>query len=309
MGTAEIACPSLAALLAQPGVSVVAVVAQPDRPKGRDLKIQPCAVKQFATARGLPVLQPERARRPEFLAELAALRPDLAVVMAYGQILPPAILDLPPLGCVNLHTSLLPKYRGAAPIQWAIANGDTETGVTLMQMDAGMDTGGILAQRTTPIRAGDNAQTLHDRLAQLSAELLAEMLPALVARTVTPQPQPVDGVSYAPKITKEDGRIDWRLPARTIWNRLRAFTPWPGAFTSLPTEPKPFLLKVWEAEVVGQHGSAGQILAVEKTGIIVGCGVESLRLLTVQREGGRRMSVAEFLAGHPLKPGQSFASP
>ena len=309
MGTAEIACPSLATLLVQPGVSVVAVVAQPDRPKGRDLRVQPCAVKQFATARGLPVLQPERARQPGFLAELTVLRPGLIVVMAYGQILPRAILDLPPLGCVNLHTSLLPKYRGAAPIQWAIANGDTETGVTLMQMDAGMDTGGILAQRTTPIRAGDNAQTLHDRLARMSAELLAEMLPPLVARTLTPQAQPVDGVSYAPKITKEHGRIDWQLPARTLWNRLRAFTPWPGAFTVLPAAPKALVLKVWEADVVGQQGPPGRILAVEKTGILVGCGAESLRLLAVQREGGRRMTAAEFLAGHPLKPGQSFASP
>jgi len=327
MGTAEIACPSLAALCASPGVSVVAVVTQPDRPKGRDLKVQPCAVKQLAASKGLPVLQPERARQPEFVAGLASLRPDLIVVMAYGQILPPAILDLPPLGCVNVHTSLLPKYRGAAPIQWAVANGDTETGVTIMQMDAGMDTGGILTQRGTPIRPDDNAQTLHDRLAQLGAEQLVETIPGLVSKQIQPRPQPPEGVSHARKITKEDGRIDWRLPARAIWNRLRAFTPWPGAFTHWFVVPpsgggKPcgaappeggttnrlLLLKIWEAEVVAQQGSVGQIVVVDKSGIVVGCGQDALRLLTVQREGGRRMSAAEFLAGHPLKSGQEFLS-
>lgn len=304
MGTAEIACPSLAALCASPGVSIAAVVTQPDRPKGRDLKVQPCAVKQFAVEKALPVLQPERARRPESIQQLASLRPDLIAVMAYGQILPPAILDLPPFGCVNVHTSLLPKYRGAAPIQWAIAHGETETGVTIMQMDAGMDTGPILTQRVTPIHAADNAQTLHDRLAQLGAELLVETIPGWVNKTIPARPQPAAGVSYAPKIKKEDGQIDWQLPARTIWNRLRAFTPWPGAFTFLPGTEKPLLLKIWGAEIVGQQGPAGRVLAGDKSGIVVGCGQDALRLLSVQREGGRRMSAAEFLAGHPLQPGQ-----
>lgn len=312
MGTAEIACPSLAALLASPGVCVGAVVTQPDRPKGRDLKVQSCAVKQFAESKNLAVLQPERARQPEFLAELVALQPELIIVMAYGQILPQAILDLPPLGCVNIHTSLLPKYRGAAPIQWAIANGDPETGVTLMQMDAGMDTGGILAQRTTPIQDDDNAQTLHDRLARLGAELLTETLPGLASKTVTPRPQPSEGVSHAPKIKKEDGRIDWQLPARTVWNRMRAFTPWPGAFTFLPSVSRessspPQLLKIWGVEIAQQQGPAGEVLAVDKTGIVVACGQDALRVLTLQREGGRRMAAQEFLAGHPVKPGQLFA--
>jgi methionyl-tRNA formyltransferase len=327
MGTAEIACPSLAALVASPGVSVVAVVTQPDRPKGRDLRVQPCAVKQLAVRQGRPVLQPERARQPEFMQQLAALRPDLIAVMAYGQILPAAILALPPFGCVNVHTSLLPKYRGAAPIQWAIAHGDTETGVTIMQMDAGMDTGPILAQRATPIHAADNAQTLHDRLAQLGAQLLVETIPGLVSKTIQPRPQPAEGVSHAPKIKKEDGRIDWQLPARVLWNRLRAFTPWPGAFTHLPpvspsgrgrspgetppeggTANQPLLLKIWDAEVVSQQGPAGQVLLADKTGIVVGCGQDALRLLTVQREGGRRMSAQEFLAGHALKTGRVFGN-
>jgi methionyl-tRNA formyltransferase len=302
MGTAEIACPSLAALCASPGVNVVAVVTQPDRPKGRDLRVQPCAVKQLAVGKGLPVLQPERARQPEFVAELARLCPDLVAVMAYGQILPPAILDLPPLGCVNVHTSLLPKYRGAAPIQWALANGDTETGVTLMRMDAGMDTGGILAQRATPIRPEDDAQTLHDRLAQLGAELLLETTPGLAARRIVASPQPAEGASHAPKITREDGHIDWQWSARTVWNRLRAFTPWPGAFTHLPARPTPQLLKIWQAEVVSQSGAPGEILSASKDGIVVACGQEALRVLVLQREGGRRLSAQEFLAGHALAP-------
>lgn len=304
MGTAEIAGPSLIGLLASPATDVIAVVTQPDRPKGRDLKVQPCAVKQLALSKGLPVLQPERARQADFLEQLAALRADLIAVMAYGQILPQAILDLPRLGCVNIHTSLLPKYRGAAPIQWALANGDTETGVTIMQMDAGMDTGAILTQHTTPIAPEDNAQTLHDRLAQLGAALLIQTVPGLAAGEIKPRPQPAAGASHAPKIAKEDGRIDWRLPARVIWNRLRAFTPWPGVFTWLAAEPHPVLLKVWQAEVVPQDGAPGEILNASKDSIVVGCGQEALRVLTLQREGGRRMSAQEFLAGHPLKTGQ-----
>ena len=304
MGTAEIACPSLAALCANPEIRVVAVVTQPDRPKGRDLQVQPCAVKQFAVSQGLPVWQPDRARQPDFIQQLAAARPGLIVMMAYGQILPPVILVLPPFGCLNVHTSLLPKYRGAAPIQWALARGETETGVTIMLMDAGMDTGPILTQRTTTIQATDNAPLLHDRLAQMGAALLLETIPGWIAKTIPARPQPAEGVSYAPKIKKEDGQIDWHLPARMIWNRLRAFTPWPWTFTFLPGAAKPLLLKIWEAEVVGESAPPGQVRAADSSGIVVGCGREALRLLRVQREGGRRLSAAEFLAGHPLPVGQ-----
>ena len=331
MGTAELSCASLAALARDEKVCVVAVVTQPDKPKGRDLKSQPSPVKSLALELGLPVLQPERARDEKFIAQLRELKPDLIGVVAYGQILPQSILDLPRYGCLNVHTSLLPKYRGAAPIQWAIASGDTETGVTIMKMDVGLDTGPIVSQRHTPIQSEDDSATLHDRLAQLGADLLLQIMPDYIAGKIPPVPQPAEGASYAAKIKKEDGRIDWNQPAQTIWNRLRAFTPWPGAFTFLPepsqvgraspradaTTTKPQLLKIWKAEVVEESGGAacrgeaserrpGEVLSADKTGIIVGCGKTALRILELQREGGRRLPVAEFLAGHPLKPGENF---
>jgi methionyl-tRNA formyltransferase len=311
---------------ARPTFSVVAVVTQPDKPKGRDLNLQPSPVKSLALKLNLPVLQPLRARDEPFIGELRALQPDLIVVVAYGHILPPAILELPRHGCLNVHTSLLPKFRGAAPIQWAIASGETETGVTVMKMDAGLDTGPIVSQRRTPILPADDSATLHDRLARLGAELLAQTIPDFVAGKIQPEPQSAAGVSHAPKIKKEDGHIDWNLPAGKIWNRLRAFTPWPGAFTFLPGQPKPHLLKIWKAEVIEEvsgRDSAlrcpdaaarrpclgqppGEILSADKTGIVVGCGKNALRILELQRESGRRMNAAEFLAGHPLKVGESF---
>ena len=320
MGTAELSRANLETLARAQKLQVSAVVTQPDRPKGRDLKPQSSPVKTLALRLGLPVLQPPSARDGKFIAELRALQPDLIVVAAYGQILPPAVLDLPRHGCLNVHTSLLPRYRGAAPIQWAIANGDAETGVTIMKMDAGLDTGGIVAQRRTAIQPTDDSATLHDRLARLGAELLAQTIPDYVAGKIQPRPQPAEGVSHAPKIKKEDGHIDWNLPAKTIWNRLRAFTPWPGAYTFLPDQPsvgraspraedaipKPHLLKIWKAEVVEKSDEAGTILSADKSGIVAGCGQGALRILELQLEGGRRMSAAEFLAGHPLKAGGQF---
>ncbi len=302
MGTPDIACPTLQALANTPEFSVIGVIAQPDKPKGRDLKLQPPPIKELALRLGLPVLQPERARHEAFLAQLRELRPDLIAVLAYGQILPQAILDLPPHGCLNVHTSLLPRWRGAAPIQWAILDGDAETGVAIMRMDAGLDTGGIIATRATSIAPEDNAQTLHDRLAVLGAELLTQTIPRYVAGEMPPRPQPVEGVTYARKLTKDDGRLDWSQPARVLYNRLRAFTPWPGAFTFLPATPKPLLLKVWRAEVVSDSGQPGQVLSADKSGIVVACREGALRLLEVQKEGSRRMTAAEFLAGHPLAP-------
>ena len=326
LGTAELSCASLQALAGDAKYQIAAVVTQPDRPKGRDLKPQPSPVKSLALRLGLPVLQPERARDGKFITELRALRPDLIVTVAYGQILPPAILDLPRHGCLNVHTSLLPKYRGAAPIQWAIANGDTETGVTVMKMDVGLDTGDIIATRCTPIQPEDNSAALHDRLAQLGAELLAQTIPDYVAGKIQPRPQPAAGASHAAKIKKEDGRIDWNQPARTIWNRLRAFTPWPGAFTSLPKAMEGTassvpsfaksqgsdkalpskMIKIWKAEMVEKSGGAGEVLSADKTGIVVGCGKGALRISELQREGGRRLTAAEFLAGHALKVGEKF---
>jgi methionyl-tRNA formyltransferase len=301
MGTAELSCTSLEALTRDEKFRVIAVVTQPDKPKGRDLKLTPSPVKILAEKMKLPVLQPLKARDEKFIGELRKLKPDLIIVVAYGQILPQTILDLPQFGCLNVHTSLLPKYRGAAPIQWAIADGETETGVTIMKMDASLDTGPILSIRRTPVLPTDDSQILHDRLAQFGAELLVEAIPNYIARKISPQPQPTEGSSYAAKIKKEDGRIDWNMSAEKIWNRLRAFTPWPGAFTFLKTEPKPQMLKILKAEVVERSGNAGEILSADKTGIVVGCGQKALRILELQREGGRRMNVQEFLTGYRLE--------
>jgi methionyl-tRNA formyltransferase len=306
MGTAEVATASLQALKAQPDIAVTAVVTQPDRPKGRHLELQPSPVKEIALREHLPVLQPDRARNEDFIQELSRLQPDLIAVAEYGQILPKAILDLPRLGCLNVHTSLLPKYRGAAPIQWAILNDESETGVTIMKMDPGLDTGDILTQRTTPIRPEDDSQTLHDRLAALGAELLIETIREYSANRITPRPQPAEGASDARKITKEDGLLDWRLPARALWNRVRAFTPWPGAFTHLPAHPRPMLLKIWRAEPAEGSGPPGEILLADGTGLVVACGEKSLRIFDLQREGGRRMTARDFLAGHEFWPGQKL---
>lgn len=308
MGTAELACASLQALCREPAWQVVAAVSQPDKPRGRDLQLQPTPVKRVALATGVPVLQPARARHEDFLAELRQLRPDLIAVAAYGQLLPPALLEIPRLGCLNVHTSLLPKYRGAAPIQWAILNGETETGVTIMQMDAGLDTGGILSQVTTPIADTDDAQTLHDRLARAGGELLVRTIPDYAAGKLVACPQPAEGATYARKITKADGRMDWAVPARVAWNRVRGFTPWPGAFTyyEVPGQGER-MLKLWRGEVVPQRrGAPGVVLEAGRDGLLVGCGEGALRLLEVQRQGGRRLQAAEFLAGQPLPPGTRF---
>src|SRR5690348_2045011 len=228
MGTPELAAVSLRRLIGAAGFEVDAVVTQPDQPKGRGLKLTASPVKEVARQANLPVLQPQRAREEHFIQQLAALKPDLIAVAAYGQILPKAILDLPRFGCLNVHTSLLPKYRGAAPIQHAILNGDSETGVTIMKMDVGLDTGDILSQEKTAIDPKDNAQTLHDRLANIGAQLLVRTIPDFVAGKIQPRPQPGEGVSHAPKIKKQDGQIDWTQPAQVICNRVRALVPWPG---------------------------------------------------------------------------------
>ena len=304
IGTAELACASLEAL-AQSRVGVLAgAVTQPDRPRGRDLLLQPSPVKQTAGRLNLPVLQPERIRDASALDAILAWRPDLIVVAAYGQILPPALLEGPRWGCLNVHASLLPKYRGAAPIQWAILNGESETGVTIMKLDAGLDTGPVLTKRTTSITSQDNAQTLHDRLASLGASLLIETVPGYLAGTILPHPQPAEGASYAGKIAKEAGHLDWRQPAHSLWNRIRAFTPWPGAYTLLPAQPAPYRLKISEAEVVeSTAGQPGEILRADHHGLVVACGKQALRILVLQREGRRRLKAAEFLAGNPLPVG------
>jgi methionyl-tRNA formyltransferase len=307
MGTAPLSCVSLERLLKDPGVELVAVVTQPDRPKGRDLRLQPSPVKELALRQQLPVLQPERARNETFILELRTLSPDLILVAAFGQILPRSILELPTHGCLNVHTSLLPKYRGAGPIQWAILNDEPETGVTIMKMDEGLDTGDILSQEKTPIYPEDTAATLHDRLAELGAGLLVRTIPGYVSGAIQPHPQPEEGVSYAPKIKKEEGQIDWNLPARTIWNRVRGLVPWPGAFTWFSDGSKRLLLKLWRAEVLETSGPPGDVLEADKHGIVVGCGRQAVRILDLQLEGSRRLTAAQFLAGHRLLPGTSLS--
>ena len=297
MGTPEFA---VKALLACAGVGqVVAAVTQPDKPKGRGQELSPPPVKVAAQARGIPVLQPAKIRNTGFAQELAALRPDVCVVAAYGKILPREVLEVPPRGCVNVHASLLPRFRGAAPIQWAIASGDAKTGVCLMRMDEGLDTGPVIACRELAIRPGETSQSLHDALSELGGRLLREELPRYLAGELRPVPQPQEGVVLAPLIDKEEGRLDFQRSAAELERRLRAFTPWPGAFTTLDGA----LLKVHRAKVSGGKGAPGELLAAGPEGLEVACGDGSLLLVEVQPEGKRRMTAAEFLAGRKLKVG------
>jgi len=302
MGTPALAATVLDALLADSKFDAVGVVTQPDQPKGRELKLHPSPVKELAMAKALPLLQPARAKDPQFIEQVCALQPDLIAVAAYGQILPQALLNVPKFGCLNVHTSLLPKYRGAAPIQWAILNGDAETGVTIMKMDAGLDTGDILSEEQTMIRDDDTAQTLHDRLAQIGGGLLVRTIPDYVSGKIVSQPQPKEGATYARKITKEDGKLDWSHPARVLWNRVRGLTPWPGTYTFLQRSPAPVLLKIIRAEPFEtQVATPGEILSATRDGIVVACGEGALRILELQREGGKRLSAQQFLAGFPIR--------
>ena len=296
-GTPPFAVPALRAC--REVGAVVAVVTQPDRPRGRGQQTGPPAVKAEAVSAGLPVLQPVRLRGTDFGERLAALRLDVAVVAAYGRILPPDVLSAPRLGCLNVHASLLPRWRGAAPIQWAIASGDAETGVCLMQMEAGLDTGPVLAVRRTPILPDDTSETLHARLSELGGALIREELPRFLAGALTPRPQPVEEVTLARLVEKDDGRLDWSRPAVELERRLRAFQPWPGGWTQLGGH----LLKIWRAQVVDGSGPPGTVLAAH--GVFdVACGTGVLRLLEVQPEGKRRMTAAEFLSGHRLSEGE-----
>jgi len=287
LGTAELACPCLEALARQPGVEIAGVVTQPDKPKGRDLRLAPPPVKVTAQKLGLPVWQPARIKDPVALEQLRAARPDLIVVVAYGQLLPPAVLELPARGCINVHASLLPRWRGAAPIQHAILAGDKETGVTTMFLNEQMDAGDIILQRREPIRPDDTSGALHDRLAQRGAELLVE---TVALKNPPRHPQDESQVTYARKLGKEDGRLDWHKPALELERQVRAFDPWPGSFTMWGDT----LLKVWRAEVVPATGAPGTMLP----GMVVATGQGGLRLVEVQPAGGKRMAAASFLRGH-----------
>jgi len=296
LGTAELAVPCFEAVAKMPGQEVVAVVTQPDRPKGRDLKPAPPPVKVAAERLGLPIQQPLKIRETGAIEAMKALQPDLVIVVAYGQILPKSVLEIPRLGCVNVHTSLLPRWRGAAPIQCAVLHGDRETGVTTMYMDEHMDTGDIILQRTELIRADDTSATLHDRLARLGPELLVETA-MLIAEGKAPRAKQDEArATYAKKIAKEDGRIDWTRSAVDIERQVRAFNPWPSAYSQLGD----LMLKIWKAEVVeGPTGNPGDVLP----DFVVVTGRGGLRVLELQPANGKRMAVDAFLRGHPVKTG------
>ena len=306
LGSGAFAIPSLEALL-DAGHEVAALVTQPDRHKGRGQAVAPPPIRPVAEARGIPVLQPPRVREPEARDSLRALRPELQVVVAFGQILPRAVIDIAPLGTVNVHASLLPKLRGAAPVQWAIASGETETGASTMLIDEGLDTGPVLLQCGTPIGPEETAGELEPRLARLGAEVLLDTVDGLRAGRLRPRPQDHARATRAPLLRKEDGRLDWSRGARELHRRIRGFHPWPGCFTSLEGRT----VKVLRARVVedsavppASDAEPGQVRAIESEGIVVACGEGShLRLVEVQPESRRAMPAAAFAAGARLRPG------
>ncbi|MGE0330861.1 MAG: methionyl-tRNA formyltransferase [Ramlibacter sp.] len=312
-GTPEFARVALQHLHAA-GFTIPLVLSQPDRPAGRGMKLQASAVKQFALEQHIPVAQPRSLRLdgkyPEDAAAartaIEAAQADVMVVAAYGLILPQWVLDTPRLGCLNIHASVLPRWRGAAPIHRAIEAGDAQTGVTIMQMDAGLDTGDMLLVEKLPIGPDDTTGTLHDRLAVLGGRLIVEALELAACGAMPPVKQPAEGVTYAHKIEKAEARVDWAEPAAVIGRRIRAFDPFPGAFTELEGET----FKLWRHEVLaaptGQREPAGTVLSADGTGIVVACGDGVLKLTELQRAGGKRLAVADFLRGFDIKPGMAF---
>lgn len=288
-GTPEFAAEHLKALLDTPH-QIVAVYTQPDRPAGRGQKLMPSPVKQLALQHGLPVLQPPTLRDPAAQEELRALAPDLMVVVAYGLILPQVVLDIPRLGCINSHASLLPRWRGAAPIQRAVQAGDAESGVTVMQMEAGLDTGPMLLKVTTPISAGDTGGSLHDRLAQLGPQAVVQAIAGLAAGTLQGEVQDDAIATYAHKLNKDEARIDWSRPADELERLVRAFNPWPICHSTLDGQP----LKVLAAEPAEGRGQPGQILDASKDGLTVACGEGALRLTRLQLPGGKPLAFADL---------------
>ncbi len=291
MGTPDFAVQTLRALIAHH--EVIGVVTQPDRPAGRNRQIQPSPIKQVALEAGIPVLQPERIRRPEAIAELKQWSPDVYIVAAFGQILPQTVLDIPPHGSVNVHASLLPRWRGAAPIQAVIRAGDAQSGVTIMKMDAGLDTGPMLRARAIPLATDETGASLHDKLAVLGAELLIDTLPDYLNGTITPQPQDDSLTTYAPMMKKEEGNVDWTQPASAIERLIRAFTPWPGTYTYWNGQ----MLKVLSADVMAGSAQTGQIVTT-RDGVAVGTGEGLLRLRQIQLAGKKAMSADDFARGH-----------
>jgi methionyl-tRNA formyltransferase len=311
-GTPQFAVPALEHLLSQSDFEIAAAITQPDRPRGRGQEVSFSPVKETALAAGVPVHQPEKIRAPEAQQLLETLAPDVIVIIAYGQIIPRRLLTIPKLGWINLHASLLPKYRGAAPINWAIVNGERKTGVTSMRIDAGMDTGEMLLQREMEIGPLETAPELAARMSALGAPLMAETLRGLAAGTISPRPQTHELASSAPMLKKEDGRIDWSRPAQEIFNRIRGFAPWPGAYTSFRGET----CHIWGQPASGdlgeqlaqqaKPGAAGTLLVERNTAMVLCGGATHLRLLGVKLEGRKQVSAAEFVNGAHLFSGEHF---
>ncbi len=292
-GTPEFAASTLQALI-DAGHDIALVLTQPDRPAGRGMKLKASPVKTLALAHGLPVSQPLTLKTAEAQAEIAAVGAEVMVVAAYGLILPKAVLEMPTRGCLNIHASLLPRWRGAAPIHRAIEAGDAETGVTLMQMDVGLDTGDMLLTVREPIHADDSTGSLHDRLAAQGAQAMVAALAQLDA--LSPQPQPAEGVTYAEKIGKAEAQLDWSLPAEVLHRKIRAFNPFPGTSTLAGGEA----LKIWQAQLADGAGAPGDVLAADADGVRIACGSGALLATQLQAAGGKRLAAREFLAGHSL---------
>ena len=301
MGTPDFAVPTLNALIENH--EVLAVVSQPDKPKGRGKKMQPTPVKLAAEAHGIPVYQPAKIKDPEFVEFLSTIKADVFVVVAYGQILPQSILDMPKYGCINIHASLLPRYRGAAPIEWSVINGEKETGVTTMFMAEGLDTGDIIEEAVTEIGAKETAEELRSRLAELGAELILSTMKAVISGDFKRTPQDDSKSNYAVRLSKEMGKADWSLPAVKIERLIRGLRPWPVVYSSLSGRG----LKIYAADVVeDMSGEPGEIIEVGKKNFVVACGKGALRIRMVQPEGKKMMDAASFLNGNKLTVGMRF---
>ena len=298
-GTPDFAAQALRAIAAA-GFEIPLVLTQPDRPKGRGMQLQASPVKQAALELGLTIAQPASLRHEEAQALLRAQNADVMVVAAYGLILPQAVLDTPAHGCLNIHASLLPRWRGAAPIQRAIEAGDAETGVCIMQMDAGLDTGAVVSTHRYAIKNTDTATDVHDALADLGAQaIVADLQQLQQTGRLNATPQPQTGITYAQKLTKEEAKIDWHQPAPVIEHKIRAFNPVPGAWVEYQDRP----LKIWQAEAVEQSGRAGEVLAISSDGLIVACGEGALNITELQPAGSKRMPIAAFAAGRHIEKG------
>ena len=298
MGTPDFACPTLQKLIDR-GEQIVAVITQPDRPKGRGQKLMPPPVKVLAEKNSIPVYQPFKVRNPEFVEVIRELKPDVIIVVAFGQILPKALLEIPPHGCINVHASLLPRYRGAAPLNWCIINGESETGVTTMLMDVGLDTGDMLLSQKTALDENEDIGSLHDRMAIMGADLLGETLDRLAAGDLAPQPQNNADSCYAAMLKKEDGMINWHADARSIHNQVHGLAAWPVAHTTIGDQ----VLKIFRTRVGTGSGEPGVVLQAGKGLLEVACQTGSLFLQELQLSGKKRLDCSSFLSGCPIPPG------